>query len=78
MNFGDPISLPPERIEVPRIVDIGLKPVHLLGYPLAMVLAEKIVTAIDRGETNTRWRDFADIYVIINAIRLTPTNSRFH
>lgn len=30
-----------------------------------MVLAEKIVTAIDRGETNTRWRDYADIYAIV-------------
>ncbi|GAA4382357.1 nucleotidyl transferase AbiEii/AbiGii toxin family protein [Agromyces bauzanensis] len=29
-----------------------------------MVLAEKIVTAIDRGEANTRWRDFADIYTL--------------
>ena len=72
VNFGDPISPPPERIEVPHIVDIGLEPVHLLGYPLAMVLAEKIVTAIDRGETNTRWRDFADIYVIIKRHPIDP------
>jgi hypothetical protein len=27
-----------------------------------MVHAEKIVTAVDRGPTNTRWRDFADVY----------------
>lgn len=26
-----------------------------------MVLAEKIVTALERGEQNTRWRDFTDI-----------------
>ncbi len=29
-----------------------------------MVYAEKIVTAIDRGTTNTRWRDFADIHLL--------------
>jgi hypothetical protein len=29
-----------------------------------MVLAEKIVTAIERGAANTRWRDFADIAAI--------------
>jgi len=29
-----------------------------------MVLAEKIVTAVDRGVANTRWRDFADIYTL--------------
>ncbi len=26
-----------------------------------MVLAEKIVTAVERGAANTRWRDFVDI-----------------
>jgi len=29
-----------------------------------MVLAEKIVTASQRGITSTRWRDFADLYLI--------------
>lgn len=42
----------------------ALSPVTLLGYPLTMVLAEKIVTAIDRGVANTRWRDFADVYTL--------------
>jgi hypothetical protein len=32
--------------------------------PLAMVHAEKIVTAISRGTTSTRWRDFADMYML--------------
>lgn len=34
---------------------------------MTMVLAEKIVTALDRGEANTRWRDFADIHVLIQS-----------
>ena len=29
-----------------------------------MVLAEKIVTAIQRGTANTRWREGADIYLL--------------
>ena len=45
-------------------MSLGHAPVVLLGYPLTMVLAEKIVTAIDRGEANTRWRDFADVYTL--------------
>lgn len=45
-------------------VSLGLPPVTLLGYPLTMVLAEKIVTAVGRGVANTRWRDFADVYVL--------------
>ena len=37
----------------------------LRGYPLEMVLAEKIVTSIARGTANTRWRDFVDIYTLV-------------
>lgn len=66
VNFGDPISPAPTRITLPRLVDIGQQPVHVLGYPLPMVIAEKTVTALQRGEANTRWRDFADILTIIN------------
>jgi hypothetical protein len=29
-----------------------------------MVFAEKIVTAVQRGTVNTRWRDYADIALI--------------
>ncbi|MBM9434117.1 nucleotidyl transferase AbiEii/AbiGii toxin family protein [Flaviflexus equikiangi] len=64
VNFGDPIWPAPQLIELPRLVPLGQPRVTLLGYPLAMVLAEKIVTAIDRGEGNTRWRDFADVYTL--------------
>jgi hypothetical protein len=31
-----------------------------------MVLAEKIVTCIARGTANSRWRDFVDIYTLVN------------
>ena len=65
INFGDPIWPEPQVIELPRIVRLNREPVTLLGYPLPMVLAEKIVTAIDRGEGNTRWRDFADVYTLV-------------
>lgn len=36
----------------------------MVGYPLDTVLAEKIVTMIDRGDATTRDRDFADVYVL--------------
>ncbi len=67
VNFGDPIWPSPSLVELPRVVELGQPPVSLLGYPLTMVLAEKIVTAIDRGEANTRWRDFADVYTLAKA-----------
>ncbi|MGH7919810.1 MAG: nucleotidyl transferase AbiEii/AbiGii toxin family protein, partial [Candidatus Dormibacteraceae bacterium] len=61
VNVGDPITPAPELVGVPRLLG-GEVIVH--GYPLAMVHAEKIVTAISRGTVNTRWRDFADIYLL--------------
>jgi hypothetical protein len=62
VNVGDPIWPPPADISLPRLLDVV--PIRLRGYPMEMVLAEKIVTAIQRGPANTRWRDFGDIYRI--------------
>lgn len=63
VNIGDPISPAPEEIHVPRLLD-ETETIDLFGYPLPMVHAEKIVTALQRGTVNTRWRDFADIYLL--------------
>lgn len=60
-NVGDPISPAPTNVRLPRLLG---GEIVLRGYPLAMVHAEKIVTAIARGTVNTRWRDFADIYML--------------
>lgn len=64
VNFGDPIWPEPRLIELPRIIQVDQPPVELLDYSLRMVLAEKIVTTLDRGPANTRWRDFADVYTL--------------
>ncbi len=61
VNVGDPIWPAPRTIAVPRLLG---GETALLGYPLEMVYAEKIVTAIQRGVTNTRWRDFADVHLL--------------
>ncbi|HEX9549246.1 MAG TPA: nucleotidyl transferase AbiEii/AbiGii toxin family protein, partial [Acidimicrobiales bacterium] len=58
VNVGDPLWPSPIVIAVPRILGGA---VEVLGYPLAMVHAEKLVTALQRGIANTRWRDFVDI-----------------
>ena len=55
-NVGDPISPAPQNVRLPRLLG---GEIVLRGYPLEMVHAEKIVTAIARGTVNTRWRDFA-------------------
>lgn len=62
INVGDPIWPEPEEIRLPRLLEGEL---IVRGYSLAMVLAEKIVTAIARGSANTRWRDFVDIHELV-------------
>lgn len=61
INVGDPITPAPVEVSYPALLD---EPFELVGYPLETVLAEKIVTMIDRGDATTRDRDFADVYVL--------------
>jgi hypothetical protein len=48
VNFGDRIWPAPCLIDLPRVVPLDLPSVTLLGYPLTMVLANKIATAVNR------------------------------
>ena len=61
VSAGDPIIPPAQQVRIPRLLGGEITAV---GYPLVMVYAEKIVTAVTRGTVNTRWRDFADIYLL--------------
>lgn len=59
--MGDPITPAPQELHLPRLLG---GEVVVWGYPLVMVHAEKIVTGVARGTVNTRWRDFADVYLL--------------
>ena len=61
INVGDPIWPAPQTVALPRLLDGDI---HVVGYPLSMVHAEKLVTTVQRGAANTRWRDFVDIYAL--------------
>ncbi|MEO7146625.1 MAG: nucleotidyl transferase AbiEii/AbiGii toxin family protein [Terrimesophilobacter sp.] len=73
VNFGDPIWPAPTEAALPLLLGGTLR---LAGYPDHMVLAEKIVTAIERGEQNTRWRDFTDIAAIARTRSIRGTDLR--
>lgn len=62
VSVGDPIEPDPLPVLVPGL--LGGPPIELFGYPLSMVIAEKVVTALQRGTANTRWRDFADLWTL--------------
>lgn len=59
LSFGDPGTS--TVIELASVLDRPA--VRLAAYPLVLNLAEKIVTAMQRRETSTRDRDFADLWV---------------
>jgi predicted nucleotidyltransferase component of viral defense system len=60
LSFGDPGEV--QEIRYPEI--LGGSGIPLLAYPLERTLAEKIATMMERGELNTRDRDFADVWVL--------------
>lgn len=63
VNVGDPITPLPGPVNLPRLLGGAIE---VVGYPIEMVLAEKIVTAIQRGTANSRWRDFTDIALLVD------------
>ncbi|MDQ6911015.1 MAG: nucleotidyl transferase AbiEii/AbiGii toxin family protein [Actinomycetota bacterium] len=88
VNVGDPVTPGPVEVEYPGLLSGSFR---LLGYPLATVLAEKVVTMIERGAAITRERDFADVVllshrhpvdadVLLSALRATSAyrESRLH
>ena len=68
VNFGDPVTPGPATIRLPTLLDGP--PIEILGYPIVTVLAEKLCTAVQLGEANTRIRDYVDLYTLTGIYRL--------
>ena len=62
ITSGD--SITPREIEFSYKLMFEDRTINLLAYSLETVLAEKIEGILTRGETNTRMRDFYDVYII--------------
>lgn len=75
INFGDPVTPGPQRIEFPSQRP-GRAATPLFGYPIETVLAEKISTAVSLGEANTRVRDYVDLYTLTGRHELSYTTVR--
>ena len=63
VSVGDPVFPEPTWTSIPLI--LGGEPIEVLAYPKGMVVAEKLVTAMQWGRSNTRWRDFADLFLLV-------------
>jgi predicted nucleotidyltransferase component of viral defense system len=66
VNVGDPVVPAARRTSVPSL--LGDEALEVMAYPKAMVVAEKLVTALERGRANTRWRDFADLFLLLAGV----------
>ena len=63
LSVGDPVIPAPIRTAIPVL--LGDENIEVLAYPRVMVVAEKLVTALQRGRASTRWRDFADLFMLV-------------
>ncbi|MBM7791235.1 nucleotidyl transferase AbiEii/AbiGii toxin family protein [Tenggerimyces flavus] len=63
VSVGDPVTPAPTKIAYPALLGDTFE---VLSYPAETVLAEKLVTMVDRGDANTRDRDFADVLLLID------------
>ncbi len=66
INVGDPVVPRALTTEIPTLLPGQHPNVQVLAYPRTMVVAEKLVTALQRGRASTRWRDFADLHVMLD------------
>lgn len=72
LSFGD--TGDSEQITVESVIDRA--GVGVTAYPLTLNLAEKAVTAMQRGAANTRDRDFADLWVASRLHAITAGDLR--
>jgi predicted nucleotidyltransferase component of viral defense system len=62
IGFGDAVTPEPEHIEFPALLDFPAP--HLRAYPIYTVVAEKLEAMVLLGETNSRMKDFYDIWYL--------------
>jgi predicted nucleotidyltransferase component of viral defense system len=70
VSVGDPVTPAPTAVSYPALLS---EPFDVIGYPLETVLAEKLVTMLDRGDTTTRERDFADVFLLTSRHQIDAT-----
>lgn len=62
VGFGDAVIPAPVREHYPALLDH--LPPHILVYPREAVVAEKLDAMVSLGVTNSRMKDFYDVYVL--------------
>lgn len=60
VGFGDAVVPEPRWVEYPQLLDLGAP--RLLGYPAQATLAEKLHAVVVLGLTNSRMKDYYDLW----------------
>jgi len=68
VGFGDAITPGPIEIDYPTLLDAPAP--HLRAYPIETVVAEKFHALAIRGITNSRLKDYYDLWLIANTFEL--------
>ena len=66
VGFGDIIIPKPVDLDYPLLLE-DLPEVNVVAYSLETVVAEKFQTMIDRAGSNSRMKDFFDVYTILRS-----------
>ncbi|MFQ5569159.1 MAG: nucleotidyl transferase AbiEii/AbiGii toxin family protein [Rhodothermales bacterium] len=67
VGFGDAIEPGPIWVEYPELLDFGAP--RLLGYTLESAIAEKFQALVHLGLTNSRMKDFYDLWLLAQHFR---------
>lgn len=62
IGFGDTITPEAQEVELPVLLDLPAP--HLRAYPMETVIAEKFQAMAVLAETNSRMKDFYDVWVL--------------
>jgi predicted nucleotidyltransferase component of viral defense system len=68
VGFGDAITPGPVEIDYPALLDAPAP--HLRAYPIETVVAEKFHALATRGITNSRLKDYYDLWLIADTFEL--------
>jgi predicted nucleotidyltransferase component of viral defense system len=68
VGFGDAITPGPIEIDYPALLDAPMP--HLRAYPIETVVAEKFHALAVRGITNSRLKDYYDLWLIASTFEL--------
>ncbi len=64
IGFGDTIVPSEVELKYPTLIDDS-KEISIIAYSLESVIAEKFHAMVELAEINSRYKDFYDIYIIL-------------